>query len=120
MTEAQRTLTVTHRSHPAGPIVLHLDGELDYHTAPRLSRALDEITFSAGTDVILDVTELAYCDSTGLTVLISANQRAEAGGARFGIAGLSRDLRRVFTIVGLDQFFTLYASTEEAVEQLGR
>ncbi|GAA5074962.1 STAS domain-containing protein [Streptomyces similanensis] len=115
MTDTDRTLTVTPQPHRAGLVVLKVAGELDHHTAPSLRQAIDDVPYAAGVAVILDVSELLYCDSTGLTVFINAHHRAEAAGSVLGIAGLRDDLGRVFKITGLDQFFTLHADVEEAV-----
>ncbi|GAB1332330.1 STAS domain-containing protein [Streptomyces sp. NPDC093260] len=114
MTDAERTLTVTPRPHRADLVVLHVAGELDHHTAPLLRQAIDEFPF-ADSGLVLDVSDLLYCDSTGLTVFVTAHHRAEAAGSGLVIAGLRDDLRRVFDITGLDQFFTLRPSTEQAV-----
>ncbi|GAA2440153.1 STAS domain-containing protein [Streptomyces glaucus] len=120
MTEKERTLDIAQRPDPAGPIVLRLDGELDYHTVPRLKQALDDIPFAQGSGVIFDLSGLEYCDSSGLTALIAAHHRADAAGSTVSIAGLRPHLARVFGITGLDQFFTLHSSTEQALEHLRR
>ncbi|MFI2645494.1 STAS domain-containing protein [Streptomyces sp. NPDC018610] len=114
MTDTERTLTVTSQPRRPGLVVLRVAGELDHHTAPSLRQAIDEFPFDES-GLILDVSDLLYCDSTGLTVFVLARHRAEAAGSVLAIAGLRDDLRRVFDITGLDQFFTLHPSTEQAV-----
>lgn len=120
MTDTKDILALTRQSHPAGPILLCVAGELDHYTGPRLSEAIDELPFGPGTDVVIDLSALEYCDSTGLSLLITAHHRAEAAGSSLSFAGPSPELARVFAIVGLDQVFTLHASVERAVEALVR
>ncbi|WP_299535880.1 STAS domain-containing protein [uncultured Streptomyces sp.] len=115
---SNQTLTVTARSHPAGPHVLTVTGELDYHTSTRLHQALDDVPLAPGTGLVIDLAGLTYCDSTGITLLVTAYQRAEAIGARFSLAATSPDLLRVFHIVGLDQVFSLQPTTEQAISAL--
>lgn len=111
-----RTLTVTSQTHPSGATVLTVTGELDHHTAPRLSRALDETPFGPGTPAVIDLSKLIYCDSTGITVLITTYQRAQAMDSRLFLTGVSPDLMRIFRIVGLDQIFTFQPTVEHAID----
>ncbi|MEV7725372.1 STAS domain-containing protein [Streptomyces sp. NPDC087917] len=111
-----RTLTVTSRTHPLGAFVTRVSGELDHHTAPRLREAIQEAPFTSGERMVLDLTPLVYCDSTGITVLIAAYHRAQSTGAHLILVGPSPDLMRVFRVVGIDQLFTFRASVEEALD----
>ncbi|MET9257658.1 STAS domain-containing protein [Streptomyces sp. NPDC048182] len=117
MTDHDHLLTVTPRRPSPGPLVLEVAGELDHHTARLLGRAVDEAPFDEH-GVVLDLSGLAYCDSTGITVLITAYQRAQAAGSRLSLAGVTPDQMRVFQVVGLDQVFTFHATAEEAVAAL--
>ncbi|MEV5320558.1 STAS domain-containing protein [Streptomyces sp. NPDC052687] len=108
-------LTVTHDDHPSGATVLAVAGELDHHTARTLTFALDEAPFTAGARLVIDLSALTYCDSTGITVFVSAYQRAQAAGCSLTLAGVRHDLMRVFRIVGLDQLFTFQPTIEDAV-----
>ncbi|MEV5708913.1 STAS domain-containing protein [Actinoallomurus sp. NPDC052274] len=112
-----RVLTATSHPHPAGPTLITVAGELDYYTAAHLRKALEETTFTAD-GVIIDLTDLAYCDSTGITVLVTAYHRARASDTPLALAGLNPDLDRVFGIVGLHDVFASYPTVEEAVAAL--
>lgn len=54
-------------------------GELDLATAPELERALTE-RIRKGTAVVLDLRELAFMDSSGVRVLVTARRLAEGDG----------------------------------------
>jgi anti-sigma B factor antagonist len=114
--DRSRTFTVTTAPDAAGPAVLAVTGELDHHTAPRLREALDGLSVEAG--VVLDLTELAYCDSSGITVLVAAQQRAERAHSALALAGLDPDLAHHFRIIGLGDYFTFCSSVDEAVRSL--
>ena len=58
-----------------GRAVVVIRGELDLATAPELEAALSE-RLDAGQDVVVDLRELAFMDSTGLRVLVAAHARA--------------------------------------------
>ncbi|MEU8139825.1 STAS domain-containing protein [Streptodolium elevatio] len=114
-----RILTASRHVHASGTTVLTLTGDLDYHTAPQLGRAVEETPLGPDNNVVIDLTDLAYCDSTGLTALITAYKQATGAGARLVLAAPSAELLRVFAIVGLDQLFTYQPTADDAVKALG-
>lgn len=103
---------------PSGAVVVTVTGELDHHTAPELTRTVRDLPFTAEQPTVIDLTELGYCDSTGMTVLVAAYQRAKAQDSGLVIAGLDSGLLRVFQIAGLDQLLTFASSVGDAVRLL--
>ena len=92
-----------------------VSGELDHHTSPELTLALRDVPFTADSPTVIDLTGLAYCDSTGITVLVTAYQRAKHRTAVSWSPGLDHGLMRVFQIVGLDQILTFAPTVVDAV-----
>ncbi|MET9498328.1 STAS domain-containing protein [Streptomyces sp. NPDC006552] len=113
-----RTLTTDHHQHASGAVIVTVTGELDHHTASELTQVVQEISFAPDTPVVIDMTGLTYCDSTGITVLITAHNRAEQARSPLVLAGLNKDLRHVLRIVGLDQIFTFQPTADDAVRSL--
>ncbi|HLH57801.1 MAG TPA: STAS domain-containing protein [Streptosporangiaceae bacterium] len=118
MPQAEAGLVVTVRPDEGGLCLLSVAGELDYHTAPRLRAGLDEVPLDEGLALIIDLSGLSYCDSTGVSVLVGAYHRAKATGAALALAGMNSDIARVFRVIGLDQVFTSYDSVEAAARAL--
>lgn len=116
--QGEAGLVVTVRPGTAGPCLLSVAGELDYHTAPRLRAGLDEVRLDEGLALIIDLSGLSYCDSTGVSILVGAYHRAKAAGAALALAGMNSDITRVFRVIGLDQVFTSYDSVEAATRAL--
>jgi anti-sigma B factor antagonist len=85
---------------------------------PRLRAGLDEVPLDEGLALIIDLSGLSYCDSTGVSVLVGAYHRAKATGAALALAGMNSDIARVFRVIGLDQVFTSYDSVEAAARAL--
>lgn len=56
-------------------------GELDHHTADLLREALEEAVSQGRARLVVDCSQLEFCDSTGLNVLLGARLKAEAAGA---------------------------------------
>ncbi|MFG2424863.1 STAS domain-containing protein [Streptomyces sp. NPDC048448] len=99
-------LNITHHHAAAGP-VLHVAGELDYATAGALREQVERLVLSPGQDLVIDLSGLEYCDSTGITALLAARQRAQAVGADMALAAVPTNTLRILTIAGLDQVFTI-------------
>ncbi|QWB21517.1 MULTISPECIES: STAS domain-containing protein [Streptomyces] len=108
-----KTLTIDHRDTATGP-VLAVAGDLDYAQAPELRLQVDQVTLAPGQCLVLDLSGLAFCDSTGITALLAARQHALAAEADIVLAGVPANLLRVLTLVGLDQVFTLRPDSSHA------
>ena len=79
-------------------LVLH--GELDIATAPELVEMLHRLR-RQGHAVALDLAEVTFMDSTGLTTLMDARVAAEGNGWSFEIRRASPAVRRVFDLAGV-------------------
>ena len=75
-------------------------GELDLATAPELEEALVS-AIEAGGEVVLDLRELEFMDSSGVRVLVVAHTR---GDGRFGLiaAGPKSPVTKILAISGLE------------------
>lgn len=85
-----------------------LAGEIDAHTAPELARHLDPLPDGDG-DIVLDVAGIEFIDSSGLRVLVEANQRAAAAGRRLVIRTPSAAVTRLLEISGLTEHLAIDA-----------
>ena len=83
-----------------GATVLRLAGELDLYTAPRLSAELAAVVGSDG-DVVLDVQELGFLDSTGLGEIARLHRQLSAEGRRVVVRRPTAMVHRVLDISGL-------------------
>jgi anti-anti-sigma factor len=109
---ADANLAITTQADSAGPCLITVSGELDYHTGPRLRACLDDAACQSG--LILDLSGITYCDSTGVSVLVHAHRRAEAAGATLALAGAAPEVFRLLSLTGLDRFLRSYDSVAGA------
>ena len=82
-------------------MVLALSGELDVVSAPELQRCLDEVLADRNAHVVLDLSDLGFVDSAGVSVLIKAKQDAESSGRTLVLGWPTEQVHRVFALVGL-------------------
>ncbi|AVZ73407.1 metal ABC transporter substrate-binding protein [Streptomyces lunaelactis] len=90
-------------------------GELDHHTAELLRAPLGEALEQGRVRLVIDCSQLEFCDSTGLNVLLGARLKAEAAGGGVHLAGMLPVVARVFEITGAEAVFTVHDSVEAAL-----
>lgn len=103
MTSSTRVLTVVVET--GDPVVVRPDGEVDRDCADALRATLLEQVGSA--DVVLDLGRVAFIDSSGVSVLITAQRAAESAGHRFTIRGVDGVVLKVITALGLERVLPL-------------
>ena len=94
--------------------IVSVGGEVDLETASQLGDHALETLRDVSPHVLLDLTDVTFMDSTGLKVLLSIQRRADLAGGSFAIAGASRSVRKILTLTGLDQTFTIHETVDEA------
>ncbi|TDB83701.1 anti-sigma factor antagonist [Actinomadura sp. KC216] len=76
-------------------------GSIDYHTHQLLADHLDRAVEATRLAVIVDMTHVDFCDSSGLNALARAYRHTQARGTSLIATGLQDRVQRVFTITGL-------------------
>jgi anti-sigma B factor antagonist len=105
-----------------GPVpVVRVVGELDLSNAARLCRAIHAATSdSRRPRLMIDLTELEFCDSTGLRALIGAVRELEIGGGKAALAVTpGGSLDRLLQLTGLHEFTRIADSPTAALHRLG-
>jgi len=94
-------------SAASGSGTVHLRGELDLSSAPRLREALSDLYRGGTHSLILDLSELAFVDSTGLSELVAALKHCRQRGGDVVLRSPSASTAKVLAICGLDRVFTV-------------
>ncbi len=97
------------------PNVLPLEGEIDLHVSPRIAASLNAMIKEKPKQLVVDLSQVSYIDSSGLAVLIEAMQMVDNYGGKFALAGLQNSVRPIFEIARLDQVFRIFADAEAAL-----
>ncbi|MEU4547610.1 STAS domain-containing protein [Nonomuraea dietziae] len=92
-----------------------LQGELDMVTASWLRQELDQIFAEPGRKrLILDLSGLTFCDSSGLGAMIGAYNQVQQTGGRIALVGARDRLRNLLCRTGLDRILPHYPTLAEA------
>lgn len=97
-----------------GVPVIKLEGEVDVYTAPQLKQQMISMLEAGTRQMVIDLTNVEYFDSTALGVLIGGLKRIRERDGNLALICPSPRIRRVFEITGLDKIFDIYSSADEA------
>jgi anti-anti-sigma factor len=93
-----------------------LEEKLDTNVAPSLKSELVLISGKGEKNIILDLSNCRYCDSSGLSAILVANRLCKNANGTFVLTGLNDAVDRLITISQLDTVLNIAYSTEEAVD----
>jgi anti-sigma B factor antagonist len=93
--------------------VLAISGELDLAAAPTLEAELDRALAAGCALIVLDLKELDFIDSTGLSALVRGHQQAREAGIELGIVNPGAQAERLLSLTGLTERLTLANGTGE-------
>ncbi|HEX3617628.1 MAG TPA: STAS domain-containing protein [Solirubrobacteraceae bacterium] len=92
-------------SFEPGGVRVKVSGELDVAVIDRLQQRLDSLA-RTGEAVVLDLSELAFIDSSGLNVIVTTLRQAEREGWELRIdQSMTPAVLRVVRLMGLDAVF---------------
>ena len=99
-----------------GTYVISLTGEVDLYTAPEFKQQLLDVIAKGGTNVVVDLTDTTFIDSTTLGVLVGGVKRLRTNDGRLALVCSDRNITKIFEITGLDRVFSIYSTRAEAVD----
>ncbi len=87
--------------------ILTVRGELDISTSSRLQHELNDLIDAGTSQVEIDLSGVVFMDSSALSALVAAHDRAVRQSQRLTLASPSPACSKVLGITGLDQLFEL-------------
>jgi anti-sigma B factor antagonist len=92
-----------------GVSVIAVSGELDIASAPQLCARLDASRARRQPRLLVDLTSVDFCDSTGLRALLGAASEVRAHGGRFAIVcPPGGDVARLLEVVGAAEWMAIH------------
>lgn len=98
------------REHKGTPVIW-ISGDIDLSNAHQLRAALESV--EAKQSVAIDMTELAFIDSTGLNAIAQYGRRMMENDKDVYLIVTRPPLRKIFEITSLDQHFTVLTSLDD-------
>jgi anti-anti-sigma factor len=101
--------------HEQGYAIVAVAGEIDISTVTGLRECLFELAAS-GRPLLVDLDQVTFIDSAGLSVLVGTAKRAAAHGGSLYAACARPKIRKLFRLTGLDRRIPLARTLDEARE----
>jgi anti-sigma B factor antagonist len=100
--------------------VVRVVGELDISTCAELAASLRTAEGTPAA-LIIDLSPTEFSDSAGMSELLRAYKRAEAGARPFAVVlpESNRDINRIVTLLGFDQVLPLFEDLSKALRATG-
>ncbi len=105
-------------SRDKGTVIEILTEKLDTHIAPALKSELVLVSGKGEKNIILDLSNCNYCDSSGLSSILVANRLCKNAGGTFVLCGLNEAVERLITISQLDTVLTITSNISEAEKMI--
>jgi anti-sigma B factor antagonist len=98
--------------------LIALTGDFDLHTGPQLERRVLEALGRGASEIVIDLAEVGFIDSTTIGILMRTRKRLAPLKGRLMIVCTDRNILRLFEITALDRMFEIYPSRAEALEHV--
>lgn len=99
-------------------VIRVLSAKLDTNNAPDLKSELVVLGNENAKNIILDVSECSYIDSSGLSAILVANRLCEDAIGTFILCGLQSDVEHLIRLSMLHTVLLITKTVEEAEELL--
>jgi anti-anti-sigma factor len=94
------------------------EDKLDTSVSPEIKSEFVTLNAEGNRNIILDLSEAKYIDSSGLSAILVANRLCQNANGQFIIAGASDHVIKLFKISQLDTVLTLLPTVEEAIDSV--
>ena len=98
-----------------GSRTLVLTGEVDLLMAPALQEEIERLCAEQPSEIVLDLGNVTFMDSTGLRATISVYELCKAGGHRFSVIPGPRQVQSLFELTGLADVLPFQGEGERLV-----
>ncbi|WP_308011111.1 STAS domain-containing protein [Streptomyces sp. AC495_CC817] len=100
-------------------LVARVSGDMDYGTDLVFRAQFKELLGRGDRFIVLDLSDVSFCDSVGLSVLLGAWRQAAASGAALVLASVPDSLQRVLQMTGADQVLRVHGTVADAEAGFG-
>ena len=89
---------------------------LDAHNSDELKAELNRLFDSGMKDLLIDLKEVRFIDSSGLGVLVSGFKNASARQGSLKLSGLQSQVKSMFELTRLHRVFDIFPTVDDALE----
>ncbi|HRH03577.1 MAG TPA: STAS domain-containing protein [Bacteroidia bacterium] len=90
--------------------------KLDNNVSPSLKSELVVLTTEGVKNIVMDLTAVRYCDSSGLSAILVANRLCKNANGSFVLCSIQEAVKKLISISQLDSILKITNSVDEAVD----
>ncbi len=90
--------------------------KLDASNAPELKAELLLLNKNGVNNIVIDLSATKYCDSSGLSAILTANRLCKDTNGKFVLCGLQDNVTKLIQIAQLDKVLSISSNQKEALE----
>ena len=95
--------------------VIDVQGEIDIYTAPRLRELLTGLAVTGSYQLVVNLDQVGFLDSTGLGVLVGGLKRVRAHDGSLDLVCTRPRILKILKIAGLTEVFGIYETADHAI-----
>ncbi len=97
-------------------VVIVREERLDAHNSEELKAEINRLFDSGTKDLLVDLKEVRFIDSSGLGVLVSGFKNAATHQGSIKLCSLQTQVKSMFELTRLHRVFDIYQTMDEALE----
>ena len=97
-------------------VIFVREERLDAHNSEELKAEMNRLFESGTKDLIVDLKEVRFIDSSGLGVLVSGFKNASTRQGSLKLSGLQAQVKSMFELTRLLRVFDIFLTVDEALD----
>lgn len=98
--------------------VLKIKGDVDLYSSPQVRKKILTLLSKASKNLIVDLKEVTYMDSSGVATLVEALQLTNRKNGKLRLCNLGPTICDVFELSRLDKVFDIFQDEETALQDI--
>jgi anti-sigma B factor antagonist len=103
-------------NHGSSVIVFVKEERLDAHNSADLKTEMNRLFEEGSVNLVIDLKEVRFIDSSGLGVLVSGFKNASTKHGSIKLSGLQTQVKSMFELTRLHRVFDIFATVDDALE----
>jgi anti-sigma B factor antagonist len=99
-----------------GTSILKITGDVDLYSSPQVRKEVVSLISKTNKNLLVDLAEVTYMDSSGVATLVEALQLTKKLGGKLRIFSLGNTVKDVFELSRLDKVFEICDNEQQAFE----
>jgi anti-sigma B factor antagonist len=97
-------------------VIFVTEERLDAHNSEELKIEMNRLFEAGSKDIIIDLKDVRFIDSSGLGVLVSGYKNSSTRQGSLKLSGLQTQVKSMFELTRLHRVFDIFATVDDALE----